>query len=756
MAETGYTIPLSNANITTALQRSLNPDTTPQSDSEKLITSGGVKAALGAYMAKGTDYVTAGQKSGVSIGYKATAEGLNNESTGNTAHAEGTNNYATGAQSHAEGGSNIASGGSSHAEGSTTQATEQAAHAEGMQTTASGMASHVEGRYGSASGNYSHAQGYYTIAASENQSALGKYNVSDSDGTYAEIVGNGTANNSRSNARTLDWEGNEVLAGKLTIGADPVDDMDVVPKKMLDAVAITDTASGSIASFSDGADDIPMRSVKAQIEPVQDLHGYENPWPAGGGKNKLPMTLEAIKALNTGGTWNGNAFTRNGMTFTVQIDGGGNAIGVSVSGTASAQTDFFLGTPIDTTSAMTLNGCPSTGSGSTYRIVAPTPDGTIVAYNANDVSAPNGVNGNVLIRVNNGVSVSNVVFKPMIRLSTETDATFAPYSNECPISGWTGVEVTRTGGNLIDYATIQQGAIVQPVNANRCCNVTAPMWIKAGTKITISRQSGTARIVAAVFSALPPTNSNVIYDSGWQQSFPVTLTIPKDGWLLYNWASASTTSAITPQDVIDCGFKAEFGTSATPLTPTNSNTYERVIITFGNEIFGGAHNFTTGELKDDWKSVDLGTFNWGKTASNLFYLSNQLQDFYRSDVVVSERTFGIGLCSQYQFIQEIVDTHPSCITLYYDAGFSQTRVFIRDDTKADMTVAEFKAAMSGVMLVYKTTDVQTHLLIPQQITSLLGQNNVWSNTGDTEVTYVADPKLYVDKRITELFAALSQ
>ena len=35
---------------------------------------------------------------------------------------------------------------------------------------------------------------------------------------YAHIVGNGTANNARSNAHTLDWEGNAWFAGSLTLG----------------------------------------------------------------------------------------------------------------------------------------------------------------------------------------------------------------------------------------------------------------------------------------------------------------------------------------------------------------------------------------------------------------------------------------------------------------------------------------------------------------------------------------------------------
>ena len=52
-----------------------------------------------------------------------------------------------------------------------------------------------------------------------------------------------------------------------------------------------------------------------------------------------------------------------------------------------------------------------------------------------------------------------------------------------------------------------------------------------------------------------------------------------------------------------------------------------------------------------------------------------------------------------------------------------------------------------------TMDASGHLLAEpieyqlsaQQVTSLLGENNVWNTAGDTEATYVADPKLYIAK-----------
>lgn len=77
-----------------------------------------------------------------------------------------------------------------------------------------------------ANGWFSQAEGQGTIANGSYQRASGKYNVADTGNTYAEMVGNGysevdpqtfVVTEHRSNARTLDWNGNETLAGDLTV-----------------------------------------------------------------------------------------------------------------------------------------------------------------------------------------------------------------------------------------------------------------------------------------------------------------------------------------------------------------------------------------------------------------------------------------------------------------------------------------------------------------------------------------------------------
>ena len=141
----------------------------------------------------GTGSLSLNRKANSTIGLNSVAEGFNCTASGQAAHAEGGGSKATGIQ----------------------------AHAENNGTTASGFASHSEGSETEAQGDLSHAEGYRTTANRRSNHVFGEYNSLDNGGTdittkgnYIEIVGNGTVDR-RSNARTLDWSGNEVLAGTI-------------------------------------------------------------------------------------------------------------------------------------------------------------------------------------------------------------------------------------------------------------------------------------------------------------------------------------------------------------------------------------------------------------------------------------------------------------------------------------------------------------------------------------------------------------
>ena len=169
----------------------------------------------------------------------STIVGINNEISNTWSAILGHGNIVSGTSSVAVGYANQSTGGYSVAIGYSTQSTGTGSVAIGYGTTASGNRSFAcggqtqavgnystaLGRYGIANGYYSSVNGYNTLSTHKAQFVFGEFNDSDTStasasarGTYVEIVGNGTSDSARSNARTLDWNGNESLAGGLTLG----------------------------------------------------------------------------------------------------------------------------------------------------------------------------------------------------------------------------------------------------------------------------------------------------------------------------------------------------------------------------------------------------------------------------------------------------------------------------------------------------------------------------------------------------------
>lgn len=180
-----------------------------------------------------TGSMSMNRKEETTIGEYSVAIGKTVEASGGCSYAEGKNTTASGWSSHAEGEETKAKGQTSHAEGDNSIAEGISSHAEGSYAVASGITSHAEGEGTKAYGKSSHAEGSFTTASSNYQHVQGKYNIEDTESKYAHIVGNGT-NTSKSNAHTLDWDGNAWYAGKLSQEGIPTEDKDLVTKKYVD------------------------------------------------------------------------------------------------------------------------------------------------------------------------------------------------------------------------------------------------------------------------------------------------------------------------------------------------------------------------------------------------------------------------------------------------------------------------------------------------------------------------------------------
>lgn len=125
---------------------------------------------------------------------------------------KGASNTASGTNASALGGYNAASGDYSFTSGQSNKATGRYSHVEGYQCEASNNCGHAEGENTKSLGYFTHTEGRGTIARSTASHAQGKYNIDDTENKYAHIVGNGKSDTERSNAHTLDWNGNAWFA----------------------------------------------------------------------------------------------------------------------------------------------------------------------------------------------------------------------------------------------------------------------------------------------------------------------------------------------------------------------------------------------------------------------------------------------------------------------------------------------------------------------------------------------------------------
>ena len=148
-----------------------------------------------------------------------------------------------------------------------------------------------------------------------------------------------------------------------------------------------------------------------------------------GAKNLLPYPF-----------YGNSTKTLNGITFTDNGDGT-----VTANGTATADADFYpffanIGTKELVTlpaGKYTISGCPSGGSSTSYYIYISLwneahTGGVTKGFDYGEgfeltLDEETELRG-FIVRVVNGQAVSNLTFKPMIRLASDTDATYQPYA----------------------------------------------------------------------------------------------------------------------------------------------------------------------------------------------------------------------------------------------------------------------------------------------------------------------------------------
>ena len=473
-----------------------------------------------------------------------------------------------------------------------------------------------------------------------------------------------------------------------------------------------------------------LESCVVDLEPIQDLHGYDKPWVGGSGKNLIPMTVDAIKSTNTAGTWSGNTYSLRGCEVTINTDDDGNIVSFTVNrvSTSTSNLVFYLVRDLVIAQESILNGCPSGGSDTTYRIRTGDAD---YDYGSGVTIQPKTTG--IYIRVEASYDIQNVTFYPMLRLATVTDATFEPYTNICGITGHTAVEVWVHKKNLFEL-DINTSSVPENITYtdNGDGTVTVSSTAVSGAKYLVLgtytvKQNQTIKLVGC-----PSGGGSLAHRLVLTYSGSVLVSDNGNGVTYTNESGSDITVNVS---VRIAGNYASNNLLFKPMISTDMDvayaTFEPyqgqdVTVNLGGTYYGGTLDVVSGVLTVDKGYIEFDGSSdegWGLssvTTNNRYY-------FAKTNVASSPREIVGDIISSYlpPCSEAQLDSSNTIwgISLYNTGGFIEASVPI---SVVNRSVSDFKTYLSNnpLQVCYALATPFTIQLTPQQINTLIGENNI--------------------------------
>ena len=462
------------------------------------------------------------------------------------------------------------------------------------------------------------------------------------------------------------------------------------------------TASGRIATFSTNMVEA-FKSLKSDINPVQDLHGYSKPWIGGGGKNKYCNIFSQYTQPSDYRVFP-IALTQ-GQTYKLWASLKGSAVSGCVVAIVKDGTRYsnFVGFTQVIITTGSINEVPS------FTVDATFTNPKLVVY-ASTETAFNSIfaNYNVQLEVGNQATA------------------YEPYSNICPISGFSALNVTRTGKNLFSYdLTIRNGywgsssfvgdnSVVAKSSATGWQYIR--IFVKGLSKITLSGFDTVGGTNCAWLSSDNPNDFISFFNSGSKNG---TKTVPNNAvylGLVINNIKACDTSYPNAQ--------LEVGESVSTFEPYNGQTAS---VNFGQTVYGGVLDVTNGKLTITHKYKLL-----TGDASETWYTYGD--SGWRLVVSDQKGDGGEGWCN-------VAPTVSSVNVYGVVFGISTTYIYFAQTVSAwgCSTEAQLRTWLgnNNVEIVYPLATPIEITLTPKQIEAIVGINNVYHDcNGETEVKYL--------------------
>ena len=284
------------------------------------------------------------------------------------------------------------------------------------------------------------------------------------------------------------------------------------------------------------------------------------------------------------------------------------------------------------------------------------------------------------------------------------------------ITGWMGAKVTRCGKNLLPY--LEQGAYLV-ANGNPVASVntirTPKYFLPAGTYTFSVSNASSVTMLTWLLDGTYETNKS-------KYTPKLTFDLSEGRIVGFNLYKSD---GLTPADESMAQF--ELGSTPTDYEPYQGETYDITFPTEAGTVYGGVLDLTNGTLTVTHGYKELGALNIdsvGESSDGVKRLRVKLNP--------KQASTGDAYCDKHVVFRNY--QHRRHGEMYLN---NTNLLYYYDDRFTDAATAKQILETENPVLVYPLLDPVTYQLTPQQITTLLGENSVWADTGDITIKYLA-------------------
>ena len=322
-------------------------------------------------------------------------------------------------------------------------------------------------------------------------------------------------------------------------------------------------------------------------------------------------------------------------------------------------------------------------------------------------------------------------------------------TNIRPISGRTGVNAYKTGKNIWyeDIADWKLGYVIpaggeeEENSAYKYSQTYFPVEPSTQYAMQVVKTSSVSAAFTLIYydEIKSFLNRNVMFGTGVSAGLLTgTFTTPPNCSYIRLNAPKTAASNIQIEKGNVCTDYEDVGTTFSVDWTSEAGT-----------VYGGTIDIVTGLLTVTKGMVDMGGLSWTKYDSDIAPTGYA---FYTTGITDGIRADTARLCSDYWYSDVVgfAETYAAygINDMLCWSNSSSQRVYLANSNYSDAD--SLKTSLDGVQLVYTLETPVEYQLTPVQVLTLLGINNVWSDTDYVDVTYPVEPnrseidKLFVD------------